>query len=150
VLEALLWRFHNSRDGRCFPSYEAIAAKAGCCRDTVYRAIQVLEAADVLSWVNRIIRERVRERDLFGNWCLRWRVIRTSNAYVFRDPLPCAEGQRVSESESRLRTQNQISLGNREATEAPVDKFGHMGKGLLEALRDLGEAIARREGVTVT
>ena len=25
VLQALLWGFHNSRDGRCFPSYEAIA-----------------------------------------------------------------------------------------------------------------------------
>ena len=24
VLEALLWGFHNSRDGRCFPSYETI------------------------------------------------------------------------------------------------------------------------------
>ena len=33
VLEALLWGFHNSRTGVCFPSYEAIAAKAECCRD---------------------------------------------------------------------------------------------------------------------
>src|SRR6202042_2947759 len=32
VLEALLWDFHNSRDGRCFPSYETIAAKAECAR----------------------------------------------------------------------------------------------------------------------
>lgn len=29
VLEALLWGFHNAATGRCFPSYEAIAAKAG-------------------------------------------------------------------------------------------------------------------------
>ena len=28
VLEALLWGFHNSRDGRCFPSLEAIAERA--------------------------------------------------------------------------------------------------------------------------
>ena len=28
VLQALLWRFHNSRDGRCFPSYERIAKQA--------------------------------------------------------------------------------------------------------------------------
>ena len=27
VLEALLWGFHNSRDGRCFPSYETIAKR---------------------------------------------------------------------------------------------------------------------------
>jgi hypothetical protein len=34
----------------------------------------------------------VRERDLLGQWVVRWQVIRTSNAYVFRDPkpgLPC-------------------------------------------------------------
>jgi hypothetical protein len=35
VLEVLLWAFHNSRSGQCFPSYEAIADKAQCCRDTV-------------------------------------------------------------------------------------------------------------------
>ena len=31
-LEALLWGFHNPRTGCCFPSYETIAAKAGCAR----------------------------------------------------------------------------------------------------------------------
>ena len=29
VLTALLWGFHNSRSGCCFPSYEAIAAQGG-------------------------------------------------------------------------------------------------------------------------
>ena len=86
VLEALLWGFHNAHTGACFPSYEAIAAKAECCRDTVYEAIKALELAGVLTWVNRIVRERVRERDLFGQWATRWRVLRTSNAYAFRDP----------------------------------------------------------------
>ena len=42
--EAASEGFHNSRDGRCFPSYEAIADKAKCCRDTVYEAIKALEA----------------------------------------------------------------------------------------------------------
>src|SRR4029077_1544776 len=86
VLEALLWGFHNAATGACFPSYEAIAAKAECCRDTVYEAIKALELAGVLAWVNRI----VREPDLFGQWTWRWRVIRTSNAYTFRDPKPGA------------------------------------------------------------
>jgi hypothetical protein len=40
VLEALLWGFHNSKSGLCFPSYEEIAKKAECCRDTVYEAIK--------------------------------------------------------------------------------------------------------------
>jgi hypothetical protein len=35
VLQALLWGFHNSRSGCCFPSYEAIADRAGCARSTV-------------------------------------------------------------------------------------------------------------------
>ena len=80
-----LWSFYNSRDGRCFPSYEAIAARARCCRDTVCEALKTLEQADILTWVNRIVRERVPERDLFGKLTYRWRVVRTSNAYLFRD-----------------------------------------------------------------
>ena len=50
VLEALLWGFHNSRTGRCFPSYEAIAAKAECARSTVAEALKALEWAGVLTW----------------------------------------------------------------------------------------------------
>jgi hypothetical protein len=100
VLEALLWGFHNSRDGRCFPSYEAIAAKAKCARSTVAEALKALEFARVLTWQHRIARIRVRERDLFGRWVNRWRVIRTSNAYAFRDPA-------ASESENRGGTRNQ-------------------------------------------
>jgi hypothetical protein len=110
VLEALLWAFHNSRDGRCFPSYESIAAKAGCNRDTVYEALKVLEAAGVLTWQNRITRILVRERDLFGQWASRWRVIRTSNAYVFSDPKPQLIGVPASESENPLGTQDQELL----------------------------------------
>ena len=88
VLEALLWGFHNARTGCCFPSYEAIAAKAECARSTVAEALKALEWAGVLTWQNRITYILVRERDLFGRWASRRRVIRTSNAYVFRDPKP--------------------------------------------------------------
>jgi hypothetical protein len=52
VLEALLWGFHNSRSGVCFPSYEAIAAKAECCRSTVAEALKALEWAGVLAGSN--------------------------------------------------------------------------------------------------
>jgi hypothetical protein len=107
VLEALLWGFHNSRDGRCFPSYEAIAAKAECARSTVAEALKVLEWARVLTWQHRIARIQVRERDLFGRWASRWRVIRTSNAYVFRDPLERPAVVSASKSENRIGTQNQ-------------------------------------------
>jgi Helix-turn-helix domain len=86
VLGALLWAFHNARSGCCFPSYERIAEKAGCARSTVAEAIKALEFAGVLTWQNRITRIRERCRDLFGREGWRWRVIRTSNAYAFRDP----------------------------------------------------------------
>jgi hypothetical protein len=98
VLEALLWGFHNSRTGQCFPGYEAIAAKARCCRDTVHRAIHALEHADVLTWANRFSKIKLADR---------WQIIRTSNAYAFRDPLPCVTVGRTYKSESPPGTLNQ-------------------------------------------
>ncbi len=138
VLEALLWGFHNSRDGRCFPSYETIAARAQCCRDTVYEAIKALEVAEILTWVNRLIRVQFRERDLFGKLVQRTRLIRTSNAYMFRDPLPGAatpddsRGRAAastssfassSKSENPPRTQNQDFYLTSKGEGA--DKSGH-------------------------
>jgi hypothetical protein len=99
ILNLPLWGFHNSRSGCCFPSYEAIAARAGCARSTIAEALKVLEWAGVLTWQNRIVRIRERCRDLFGHEGWRWRVIRTSNAYVFRDP--------ASKSENPTGTTNQ-------------------------------------------
>ena len=147
VLEALLWGFHNSRDGRCFPSYETIAARAQCCRDTVYEAIRALEGAEILTWVNRLIRVQFRELDLFGKMALRSRLIRTSNAYTFRDPLPCAEVPQgrseaaagapsvglLSKSENPPRTQNQDFY--------PLYKSG--GGGESDQAGDLEVALAR-------
>jgi hypothetical protein len=51
ILEALLWAFHNAKNGLCFPSYEKIAGAASCARSTVAEAIKALEDAGVLSWV---------------------------------------------------------------------------------------------------
>ena len=110
VLVAMVWGFHNSRDGRCFPSYEAIAAKAGCCRDTVYEAIKALEAANILSWVNRFTKVREAGRDLFGRVVTEWKVKRLSNAYVFRDPLPCAPVKNTYKSENPTGTGNRDSI----------------------------------------
>jgi hypothetical protein len=151
VLEALLWGFHNSRDGRCFPSYETIALRAQCCRDTVYEAIRALEAAEVLTWVNRLIRVQFRELDLFGKVALRSRLIRTSNAYMFRDPLPCAavpnaDGRASAPSVSGLssasenppRTQTQDFSYLSTATPNPKD-------GLAMALSRLKTAMTAKE-----
>ncbi|MGP0001082.1 MAG: helix-turn-helix domain-containing protein, partial [Acetobacteraceae bacterium] len=110
VLEALVWGFHNSRSGVCFPSYESIATKAECSRSTVAEALKALEWAGVLTWQHRITRILVRERDLFGQWASRWRVIRTSNAYVFSDPKPQLAGVSACKSENPSGTQNQDIL----------------------------------------
>jgi hypothetical protein len=147
VLEALLWGFHNAATGACFPSYEAIAAKAECCRDTVYEAIKALELAGVLTWVNRIFRERVRERDLFGLWSTRWRVLRTSNAYAFRDPHPGAEGRLGSKSENPPGT---VIQGFSTSKAPPRAGLTPPEGPLARSLRSLGAAIAGREAAVVT
>jgi hypothetical protein len=107
VLAALLWQFHNARTGTCFPSYESVAERAGCARSTVAAAVKALEFAGALSWQHRITRIRERCTDLFGHDGWRWRVIRTSNAYVFRDPQQQFAGVSASKSENPTGTRNQ-------------------------------------------
>jgi hypothetical protein len=107
VLEALLWAFHNAKSGLCFPSYEKIAKAAACARSTVAEAIKALEDAGVLSWVHRIKRVREAAPDLFDGQGWRWRVIRTSNAYNFRDPVAAVGPPVASKSEKPTETTNQ-------------------------------------------
>jgi Helix-turn-helix domain len=139
VLEALLWGFHNARGGLCFPSYEHIAARADCARSTVAEAIKALEDAGILSWVNRITRIRDRELDLFGQWVTRWRVIRTSNAYRFRDLGAGRDHGQASKSESRSGLLNQESSITAEApTPAPLDPNNPLELALIRLGRCLG------------
>jgi hypothetical protein len=136
VLEALLWGFHNSHSGRCFPSYERVAAKADCARSTVAAALKVLEWAGILTWQHRIARVRERCRDLWGREGWRWRVIRTSNAYVIRDPVE--NGRFRSKSENRAETINQ------EVSEPPLASKPHPDSPLERALARLGAVIDER------
>ena|SRR5437764_13932367 len=47
VFRVLLWRFHDADGGgRCFPSYERIAAAAKCARSSVNVALRALEDAE--------------------------------------------------------------------------------------------------------
>jgi hypothetical protein len=108
VLEALLWVFHNNRSGLCFPSYETIAEAAHCARSTVAEALHALEAAGVLTWVQRIKRVRELCPDLLGDDGWRWRVLRTSNSYAFTDPSPAADRPNSSKSEKPTGTPNQV------------------------------------------
>jgi hypothetical protein len=110
VLQALLWGFHNAHTGCCFPSYEAIADRAGCARSTVAEALKALEWAGVLTWQHRIIRIRERCTDLFGREGWEWRVHRRSNAYVFRDPVHLTGRSSAYQSENPPGTQDQDIL----------------------------------------
>ena len=138
VLEALLWGFHNAHTGVCFPSYEAIAASAECNRDTVYKALKALEWAGVLTWQNRIARIQVHERDLFGRWASRWRVIRTSNAYAFCDPQQRPAGVPASKSE------NPSGTGNQEILHPLLARARNPDSPLERALQQVGDVIKGR------
>jgi len=141
VLQALLWGFHNAPTGVCFPSYEATARKAGCARSTVAEALKVLEWAGVLTWQHRIARIRERCTDLFGRATWRWRTIRTSNAYMFRDPQSQLAGVPASKSENPTGTQDQDSLDPVEASARDPNRQ------LERALRRFGAAVAAKNGL---
>jgi hypothetical protein len=94
----------------------------------------VLEWAGVLTWQHRITRVRERCTDLFGRISWRWRVIRTSNAYVFGGVSP-------SKSENPAGTQDQDVLDS-------VDAPARVSDSPLErALRRFGAAVLAKEGL---
>jgi hypothetical protein len=147
VLQALLWGFHNSRSGACFPSYAAIAEKAECHRCTVAEALKVLEWAGVLTWQHRIQRVRERCRDLWGREGWRWRVVRTSNAYVFRDPgaaapHPAGDRRFPSKSENPPGTLNQVLKPALLAPDRPL-QCALASLGALIAAKDAYEGTRR-------
>ena len=139
VLRALLWGFHNAQTGRCFPGYEAIAEAAKVSRATVGRAIVALETGQVLTWENRLVRQRVARPGLVGPVVV---LVprRTSNAYSFRDPQPGICGN-LPKSQNSTGTTYQDSSCFKERQEVrepvPLDPSN-----LLEAaLLRLGKAI---------
>ena len=141
VLEALLWVFHNNRSGLCFPSYETIASAAHCARSTVAEALQALENAGVLSWVQRIKRVREPCPDLLGDgW--RWRLLRASNSYAFADPSPVAGRPNSSKSEKPTGTTNQAYFSSLEAAFGG-DRTGRAGQKRLceELIAKIGPAL---------
>jgi hypothetical protein len=141
VLRALLWGFHNSRTGCGFPSYERIAAQAGCARSTVAEAIKALEWAGVLTWQNRITRIREACTDVFGRTTWRWRVIRTSNCYQFRDQQPQLAGRPASKSDDRTGTPDQEI---KSASLAPaIDPTSPLER----AIARFGAAMAAKKGI---
>ncbi len=139
VLRALLWGFHNRHTGRCFPSYEAIAEAAKVSRATVARAITVLEAAALMSWENRLVRQRVAVMGLFGR---EWQSVprRTSNAYRFHDP-QIANRPALPKSQNSTGTPVGESSAQARVTTARLNPVNQLDTMLLR----LGKSILNRD-----
>jgi hypothetical protein len=104
IFKALLFDFHNVKNGWTFPSYKRIAEAAHCAASTVAEAIKALEAAGLMTWDNRIKRVRERCPDLLGPNGWRWRVIRTSNAYRFPSESDFQRGTETPDLKPSLET----------------------------------------------
>lgn len=124
VFEALLWGFHNTKDGRCFPSYERIAELTGCSRSTVALAIKALELQGLLTWHIRLVRVRVSGVV---------KLIRTSNAYQFISGI----GSQTPKSDFRIGTPIQSSI----LFNSALAIGSELPDGLSQALSRLGSAL---------
>lgn len=140
VLRALLLTFYNRRTGECFPSYEAIAASAGCARSTVALALKRLVSVGMIEIVRRktVARFELPGRRTFD--C----AVQDSNSYLFNFAyvhrwrwgdlsLPLF---RRDKPKSELRTETG-SMNPKIAPELPTE--------LENALRRYGEAIKKNE-----
>jgi hypothetical protein len=78
---------------------------------------------------------------LFGRAGWRWRVIRTSNAYMFRDPKAAGSAAFPSKSENPAGTQNQVILGS---VQPPARD---PNSPLERVLARFGAAVAAKQGI---
>jgi hypothetical protein len=89
VLRALLFKFANPKDGRCFPSHERLGEPAGCHARTVGRALKALERIRLVTWAHRLLRvaepvagllETRDEEDAGDGLARQWRAARDGGA----------------------------------------------------------------------
>jgi hypothetical protein len=74
VLVAILYDFHNSKTGACYPTRDKIAARAGVCLKTVDRAKAALEQLKLITWTRCLCRDRSGLS------------VNSANGYVLNDP----------------------------------------------------------------
>jgi hypothetical protein len=94
-----------------------------------------------LTWQKGITRALVRQRDLWGRGTARWTVIRTSNAYVFRDPQQQFAGVPVAQVRKSGRNINQVDSMSLLAPAVDPDSP------LERALARFGAAVAAKDGI---
>jgi hypothetical protein len=90
--------------------------------------------------------DRERCRDLFGRESWRWRVVRTSNACVFNDPLQRAGGLPASKSENPTGTPNQDVSSVSASQSVPARDPNNPLERALQSLGITIEALNKSEG----
>ena len=127
VLRTLLFTFLNMQTGVCFPSHEQIAQAAGCCVETVRKAIRALEVAGIVQTVRRICIASFTSRIHRARYDV---TVQTSNAYLFNMPLPDrpSEGdlalplfRPVMEADARNRHETNQALKTKPISAQPTD-----------------------------
>src|SRR4051794_36177137 len=84
VLRVLLRRFYSYASGTCFPSYDAIAEAAGCCRATVATKLRILEQLGIVETIRRKAVASFTSRARRVRFDV---AVQTSNAYRFNIPV---------------------------------------------------------------
>ena len=77
ILIELLYHFHNSKSGTCFPTYEQLAKQSGRHRSTVGRALVALERVKLLEWTRCVWRDAATGLP-----------VNAANGYRLIDPAP--------------------------------------------------------------
>lgn len=142
VLRTLLRAFYSHKTGECFPSHKAIADAAGCCIETVRKAIRRLELAGIIETIRRKAVQRFTSRALRVTYDV---AVQDSNSYVFNFPLPDrpTEGDLAlplfASSKADAKFWYETSETIKPTMPAPIDPV------LSAALRRLGAAIEEAE-----
>jgi hypothetical protein len=85
VLRTLLFTFLNMQTGACFPSHQQIAQAAGCCIETVRKAIRALEAAGIIQTTRRKVVATFTSRQHRARYDV---AVQDCNSYLFNVALP--------------------------------------------------------------
>jgi predicted RNA binding protein with dsRBD fold (UPF0201 family) len=135
VLRALLRRFYSHATGECYPSYDAIVEAAGCCRNTVRRALRALEGVGIIETARRkVVASFKRGRCRFDV------AVQDSNSYVFN----FAWGDRAAHGDLALTLFRETAEG-KFCPETSQEIKNTMSPALAAVLERLEHAIHRRE-----
>jgi hypothetical protein len=136
VLRVLILRCMNRKSGLCCPSYTALQAMTGLCRDSIARALARLEASGLVKIVRRLVRKAItRVSPITGHQQLVVTTLQDVNAYSFSNepnpiPVPTIAAPARPFPAPRVAPPQQsvlpleLSLENRESPDPGISKRG--------------------------